>query len=91
MMEYRLQGVLVGVGWLDLLANSVSSVYFAFDPTHDRRSLGTFSIMKEIELCRELGLPHLHLGFWVENCQAMSYKNRFQPYQLLVNGRWVSP
>ncbi len=90
MIKYYVGTQLVGVGWLDKLVNSISSVYFAFDPEVSARSLGTYSVMKEIELCRQLGLEYLHLGFWVEGCQAMSYKNRFQPYELLIDGRWVT-
>ena len=88
MVKYYAGDQLIGVGWLDILANSISSVYFAFDPAASSRSLGTYSVIKEIELCQKLGLEYLHLGFWVKDCQAMAYKNRFQPYELLINGRW---
>lgn len=91
MMRYELDGKLIGIGWVDILVNSISSVYFAFDPDYKDRSLGTFSVLKELELCKNLSLDYLHLGFWVQDCQAMSYKNRFRPYELLVQGNWVRP
>ncbi len=91
MMRYELEGRLIGVGWVDILINSMSSVYFAFDPAYQDRSLGTYSILRELELCKDLELDYLHLGFWVQDCQAMSYKNRFRPYELLIRGQWAPP
>ncbi|PCI24725.1 MAG: arginyltransferase [SAR324 cluster bacterium] len=91
MMRYYLADKLVGVGWLDLLPDSISSVYFAFDPELLTRSLGVFSIMKEIEFCREHQKSYLHLGFWVKENQAMKYKSNYQPHQLLNNNEWVGP
>lgn len=90
MMKYYEGKKLIGVGWLDMLADSISSVYFAFDPAQSHRSLGTYSVLKEVEYCKEQRQKYLHLGFWVEDCQAMSYKNRFRPYELLQEGEWKS-
>ncbi len=41
--------------------------------------LGTFSILKEIEHTRSLGLKYYCLGYYVQKCQKMSYKNNFRP------------
>lgn len=90
MMRYYFQEKLIGVAWLDLLPESISSVYFAFDPQYSNRSLGNFSILKEIELCKELSREWYHLGFWVRGSQKMSYKAQFHPYQRLVSqGEWA--
>ena len=88
MMRYYLGNELVGVGWIDILESVISSVYFAFDPDLSKRSLGTFSILKEIELAKELGKKFLYLGFYVKGCQAMSYKINFIPTTGLVDDRW---
>jgi len=65
-MEYRdSRGVLLGLGLVDLFPNSISSVYFVFDPLESRRSLGIYSLYREVELVRKLGKGYLHLGFWV--------------------------
>lgn len=87
-MEYRVDGRLVGAGWLDVLPNGLSTVYFAFEPNEAKRSLGTFSALKEIELCRTLGKRWYYLGFFVPGSPKMSYKRRFRPYQLLMGGEW---
>ncbi|MCP4751436.1 MAG: arginyltransferase [Proteobacteria bacterium] len=89
MMKYYDRRRLVGIGWLDILPRSVSSVYFAFDPDFGKRSLGVFSALKEIELARILKKPILHMGFWVRDCASMVYKSQYKPYQLLIDGRWM--
>jgi len=91
MTYFDRQGKMLAVGWLDILQDSISSVYFAFDPAESKRSLGTYSVMQELELCKKLDKEHLHLGFWVADCQSMVYKSRFYPHQLLVDGQWSPP
>lgn len=89
LMKYRAGRRLVGAGWVDVLPNGLSSVYFAFEPDEQRRSLGTFSVMREIELAREQGRDWLYLGFYVPGSKKMEYKARFRPHQLAGNGTWV--
>ena len=90
MMKYYLDQRLAGIGWVDILPRSLSSVYYAFHPDFAKRSLGVYSILKEIELAKLLDKPILHLGFWVNNCSSMDYKQHYQPFELLINGRWIS-
>lgn len=88
-MRYRREGRLIGLGIVDLLPEVVSSVYFFFDPDEARRSLGTFSILREIELARSTGRPWVYLGYHVAGCQEMAYKSRFRPCELLHDdGVW---
>jgi arginyl-tRNA--protein-N-Asp/Glu arginylyltransferase len=88
-MRYRIDGRLVGLGLVDVLPNVISSVYFYFDPGEQRRSLGTFSALKEIELARESGRNFLYLGYYITDCREMNYKARFQPCELLhPDGEW---
>ena len=35
-------------------------------------------------------LPHLHLGYWIENSPKMHYKSRFRPCEVLDHGGWHS-
>lgn len=82
-------GKLVGVGVCDLPGNTLSSVYFFFDPDEAHRSPGTFAILREIELARSMGLQWYYLGFWVAESPKMSYKSSFGPHQLLgTDGIW---
>lgn len=88
-IEYRDEGgKLLGVSICDVSKVSFSSVYHFFDPEEGRRSMGVFSVLKEIELCRLRGVPWYYLGFWVEGCRTMEYKNHYRPYELLVDGEW---
>ena len=92
-ITYRLSDVsrtLVGVGICDICAGrSLSTVYFYFDPKQQRRSLGTFSSLWEIDLARRMGIPHYYLGYHIAGCDAMSYKANLQPCELLhPDGEW---
>jgi arginine-tRNA-protein transferase len=90
MMRYTVGDQLIGAGWVDLLADGISSVYFAFDPAESRRSLGTFSILQEIALARELDKQWLYLGFFVPGSPKMEYKGAFEPGEYAVNGKWTA-
>ncbi len=74
-------GVQVGVGFLDQGSDALSSVYFCFDPDRHRLNLGTFSVLREMEHARELGLCWYYLGYYVPGCSRMDYKDRFLPRQ----------
>lgn len=88
-LEYRLEGRLVLTAIIDLLAVGVSAVYTYFDPALARRSLGTFSILKEIEITRSAGRGrHLYLGLWLSDFPGMEYKSRFTPFEVLWDGKW---
>jgi arginine-tRNA-protein transferase len=82
-------GALIGVGLCDLCPQSLSSVYFYFDPGQGARSLGTFSSLWEIEFARVHGIPHYYLGYHIAGCPGMAYKARFHPHELLhLDGQW---
>ncbi len=91
--EYRLPSAggprLAGNGYLDILPGGLSSVYFAWDSSYRKLSLGTYSILREIELCRKLGKRWYYLGFWVPGSPSMDYKSNFRPAQIALDGRWV--
>lgn len=89
-MEYRdREDRLVGLGLVDLLPRSVSSVYFVFDPDESRRSIGIFSIVTEAELAVSTGRHWLHLGFWVPGNPRMEYKAQFYPHETLGSAGWI--
>ncbi len=88
LIRYQIEDRVVGLGWVDLLPQGLSSVYFAFDPEEGRRSLGTFSILTEIEMAASLGKQWYYLGFYVPGSPKMEYKAKFRPHQLLLDGVW---
>jgi arginyl-tRNA--protein-N-Asp/Glu arginylyltransferase len=79
---------LVGIAVVDRGLTSLSAVYCCYDPGQSRLSIGTYSILKQIQLCRELGVRHLYLGLYIEQCQSMAYKGRLRPHERLLGGRW---
>ncbi|GIW43944.1 MAG: putative arginyl-tRNA--protein transferase [Candidatus Binatia bacterium] len=87
-LSYWLDGRLVGVAITDRAADALSAVYCYYDPCLARLSIGTYSILKQLELCRAWGLAYLYLGLYVEGCATMAYKARFLPHERLIHGRW---
>jgi len=73
----------------DFLEHGLSAVYTFFDPDLTRRSLGKFVILWQIQQARQLGLPYVYLGYWIKDCQKMSYKSDYRPIEMLVKGKWV--
>ena len=82
---------LIGLGLFDLTANVGSSVYFYFEPAESRRSLGTYSMLREIEFTKNAGARWFHPGFFIEGCAAMDYKARFQPAEIMDENRLWGP
>lgn len=87
---YHLGERLVGVAIADRLPDGLSSVYMFFDPDQSHRSLGTFSVLWEIDFCRREKLPYYYLGYYVADSATMAYKSRFRPNEVLVgDDRWI--
>lgn len=87
-LEFRLAGRLVAVAVTDTCETGLSAVYTFFEPELPRRSLGTYAILRQIELARARGLPHLYLGYWIEGHPKMGYKARFRGLQVLGPDGW---
>lgn len=81
-------GALIGVSILDISSQSLSSVYHFFDPRERRRSIGVFSAVTEIELCRQWGIPYYYLGYWIAGSATMAYKAQYYPHELMIDGVW---
>ena len=54
---YYLDDVLVGVGYVDDLVGGLSAIYFAHDPDHRRRSLGTWNVLSLLDRASTLRCP----------------------------------
>jgi len=87
-IEFRLKGKLVALSVCDLPDDGLSAVYTFFEPTLNRRSLGTFAIMKQIDYVNEMGLDWVYLGYWIAGHKKMRYKTNFRPMFGFVNKEW---
>lgn len=88
-LSYYLDERLIGIAIVDRAADALSAVYCYFDPREGKLSPGTYSILKQVELCRRWGLRYLYLGLYVEDCIALNYKSNFHPQERLIDGEWV--
>lgn len=79
---------LAGVALCDRLYDGVSLVYSFYDPALSSTSLGTYIILEHIEYARQLGLPYVYLGYWINGSRKMEYKSRFQPQEHLTANGW---
>jgi arginine-tRNA-protein transferase len=85
---YRLDDRVIGVAIADRAADALSAVYCFYDPARAGLSLGAYSILKQIALCRAWGLRYLYLGLYIGECDPMRYKARYLPHERLVGGVW---
>lgn len=90
MFTYWLEGRMAGFGVLDPTPRSAYSYMFAWHFDFPDRRLGAFSLLKEVEFCRQTGREHLYLGLFVRDCPSMNYKANFKPYELRNSeGAWI--
>ncbi len=81
-------GSLVGLAVCDQGNESLSAVYTFYEPEFHQASVGTYSILKQIDYCQKQQLRFLYLGFYVAGSLHMKYKERFTPQQRLIDGNW---
>ena len=88
-LSYWHEDRLVAVAIADAGHNSLSAVYCFYDPSFKLLSLGTYSILHEVQFCRATDRRYLYLGFFITESPHMSYKARFTPHQRLIDGQWT--
>ena len=95
LIEYRQpviepdQPSLVATALTDRLTDGLSMVYSFFEPEAEQRSLGRFMILDHVALARELQLPYVYLGYWVNGSPKMAYEKDFQPLEMLTSSGWT--
>lgn len=71
-------GELVAVSYFDVGNGSTSGIYGMFDPAITDRSLGIFTMLKEIEYSIGTGREFYYLGYAYEGESFYDYKKRFR-------------
>lgn len=87
-LRYWVGPELIGVAIVDRGSRSLSAVYCYYDPDYADLSLGVYSILYQLDLCRRWGLSHLYLGLTIDGCKAMAYKRSYLPHERLIDGCW---
>lgn len=87
-MEARLGEQLLAIAVTDTFEKSFSAVYTFFDPEYTKRSLGSYSILKQIELAKRQNKNYLYMGYYIKMCQKMSYKSNFKPIEMYLDDSW---
>lgn len=72
----------------DVLDDGLSLVYSFFDPALAASSPGSYMILDQIDLARQVGLPYVYLGYWVPGSPKMDYKSRFSALEVYHEGEW---
>ncbi len=83
---------LIAASYLDIGQHSASSVYGMFEPEHSSRSLGIFTILLEIQHCREAGLRWLYSGYATKEPSVYDYKKQFRGTESMEwsSGEWLA-
>ncbi|RVU32918.1 arginyltransferase [Neptunomonas marina] len=90
-VEFYLEDQLIAVAVVDVLQQGLSATYTFYDPSEalNKRSLGSYAILWQLQACESRQLPYLYLGYWVQACRKMSYKVNYRPLEFLIDGRWI--
>ena len=82
--------MLLAASFLDVGQNAVSSVYAVFEPEAARRSLGTFTMLLELQFARDSGFEFLYPGYATQEPSAYDYKKQFTGVEWLDfdTGAW---
>lgn len=79
---------LIAVAVTDIVQSALSALYTFFEPEH-HLSLGSICILAQIQKAKEHGFSWLYLGFQIDQCAAMNYKNKFKPHEQFIQGKWI--
>ncbi len=81
-------GSLAAVGVIDVVPDGVSTVYFFWEPRLRDLSLGVYSALYEIELCRQWNKRYYYLGYVVPGAATMAYKAGYHGGEVSNGTTW---
>ena len=89
-LEYRENNnSLFAVALTDFIQGGLSMVYSFYRPNAERQSPGIWIILEHIHRAKTLRLPYVYLGYLIQDCSKMAYKEKFQPLEALSENKWT--
>ncbi len=86
---YYLGADLVAVGYVDVLPEGLSAIYFFYEPNLRALSPGIFNVLNVLREAKARHMPFVYLGYFVEGCRSLEYKATFRPNEVLgQDGTW---
>ena len=84
-------GQLIACSYLHVGETAVSGTYCFFSPTHNRRSLGSFTMFLELQLAQQMGKTHYYHGYCYDVPSAFDYKMNFNNLESMDwnSGAWA--
>jgi arginyl-tRNA--protein-N-Asp/Glu arginylyltransferase len=79
---------LISVAITDVLKDALSAVYTFYNPDYNHHGLGVFSILNQQSVAKDMEKEFLYLGYQIDDCKKMNYKNRYYPHQVLIENSW---
>jgi arginine-tRNA-protein transferase len=75
---------LLAVSFFDVGAASVSAIYAMFEPAEAARSLGLYTMLREIEFAQTEGKNYYYHGYCHETSSFYDYKKRFSGLEYFI-------
>lgn len=81
---------LIAISYLDIGQEATSAVYGLFEPDHSPRSLGTYTLLKEIQHSQSLGCRYYYPGYATVEPSPYDYKKQLHGLEVLdwESGTW---
>lgn len=82
---------LIAISYLDIGQTSTSAVYGLFEPEHAWRSLGTYTMLREIQHTQSLGCRYYYPGYATHEPSPYDYKKQLHGLETLSweKGTWA--
>jgi leucyl-tRNA---protein transferase len=55
---------------------------------NNKMSLGTFSVLKQIEFALKNRIKYFYLGYYIADNSSLVYKARFRPNEIYIDREW---
>lgn len=86
--EYYQDDKLVAVALGDHTPRTFSAVYTFYDSPDSKKSIGTFSILKQLEYSLKHGVKFFYLGYYIVKNRSLAYKANFRPNEIYIENEW---